>query len=69
MVLLLLEFPLARLEGESIDHFLVRVELDVENVVGSYSHVDHDACIKAIPNGGRLNRVFEKVGAACGSHQ
>jgi hypothetical protein len=29
------EFPLARFEGESNDHFLVRVELDTENVVGS----------------------------------
>jgi hypothetical protein len=31
----LLEFPLAKLQGESNDHFLVRVELGVENIVGS----------------------------------
>jgi hypothetical protein len=32
----LLEFALAKLQGESNDHFLVRVELGAKNVVGSY---------------------------------
>jgi hypothetical protein len=57
-------FPLAMLQGESNDHFLVRVELDVENVVGSYGRAEHDALIKAMPNEGRLNRVFKKAGVA-----
>jgi hypothetical protein len=62
------EFPLAKLQGESNDHFLARVELGMEIVVGSYGHAEHDACIKALPNGGRLNRVFKKAGVACGPH-
>jgi hypothetical protein len=33
----LLEFLIARAEGESNDHFLARVELEVENVVRRYS--------------------------------
>jgi hypothetical protein len=56
------EFPLAKLQGEGNDHFLVRVELGAENVVGSYGRAEHDACIQALPNGGWLNRVFEKAG-------
>jgi hypothetical protein len=60
------EFPLGRFEGESNDHFLVRVELDAENVVGSYSCVEHDVCIQGLLNRGHLNRVFEKSGVAYG---
>jgi hypothetical protein len=58
VVLPLLEFPLAKLQGESNDHFLVRVELGVENVMDSYGRVEHDACIKALPNEGRLSRCW-----------
>jgi predicted trehalose synthase len=43
-------------------------ELSAENVVGSYGHKENNACIKALPNGGRLNRVSEKVGVAYGPH-
>jgi hypothetical protein len=64
----LLEFPLAKLQGEGTDHFLAKVELGVENMVGSYGHVEHDACIKALPNGGRLNQVFEKASVAYVPH-
>jgi hypothetical protein len=66
VVVLLPEFPLTRFEGQSNDYFLVRVELDAENVVGSYSRAEHDACIQALPNGGCLNRVFERAGVAYG---
>jgi hypothetical protein len=59
------EFSLAKLQGESNDHFLVRVELGMENAVGSYGRAEN-ACIKALPNGGRLNQVFEKAGVAYG---
>jgi hypothetical protein len=62
------EFPLTNLQGESDAHFLVRVELDTKNVLGSYGCAEHDACIQALPNGGRLNRVFEKVGVAYGPY-
>jgi hypothetical protein len=60
------EFPLARFEGESNDCFLARVELDAENMVGSYGRAEHDACIQTLPNVGYLNRVFEKAGVAYG---
>jgi hypothetical protein len=62
------EFPLAKFQGECNDHFQARVELGVENVVVSYCHVEHDACVLALPNGGRLKRVFEKVGMDSGPH-
>jgi hypothetical protein len=42
------------------------VELGVENVVGSYDRAERDACVNALPNGGRLNRVFEKAGVTYG---
>jgi hypothetical protein len=68
VILPLPEFPLARLSGESNDHLLARVELDAENMVGSYGRTEHDACIKALPNDGRLNQIFKKAGVACGPH-
>jgi hypothetical protein len=40
----------------------VRVELKAKNVVDGYSHPENEACIKCLPNGGRLNRVFKLVG-------
>jgi hypothetical protein len=52
------KLPSAKLDGETDDHFLAKVELGTENVLGSYSHAEHDACIQALPNGGWLNRVF-----------
>jgi hypothetical protein len=60
------EFPLARLLGETNDHFLVSVELGTENVVGGYIHAEHDACILVLPNRGRLNQFFEQAGMAYG---
>jgi hypothetical protein len=50
------ELPLARFEGESNNHCLARVQLDMKNLVGSYGHAEHDACIQALPNRG--HRVF-----------
>jgi hypothetical protein len=38
------------------------VELEEDNIIGSYTHVEHDACIKSLPNGSRLNQIFEKAG-------
>jgi hypothetical protein len=40
------------------------VELEPENVVKEYSRAKHDAYFKSLPNGGRLNWVFEKAGIA-----
>jgi hypothetical protein len=55
----LLEFPVSRLRDEADDQFRARIELAVKNVVGSYAHREHDACITAVPNEGRLNKVLE----------
>jgi hypothetical protein len=34
--------------------------------VGSYTHLEHDACITSLCNGGHLNHVFELAGVAYG---
>jgi hypothetical protein len=60
------EFPFTKFQGERDDDFLARVELGAENVIDSYDCVEHDACVLALPNGGRLNRVFGKVGVTYG---
>jgi hypothetical protein len=61
-----IKFALIMSEDESEAQFLVKVELEAENVVGSYSGAEHDACIKSLPNGSCLNRVFEMAGIAYG---
>jgi hypothetical protein len=58
------EFPLGKLQKESNDRYLARIELGVKNAVGSYGHTEHDAYIEALPNGGRLSRVLEKAGVS-----
>jgi hypothetical protein len=37
----------------------VRVELEAEGIVGSYTCPEHDICMAGQPNEGRLNQVFE----------
>jgi hypothetical protein len=57
----LLKFPVTQVEGESASQFLVKVELDTERVIGTYSLREHEACVSAkLPNGGRLNHVSSK---------
>jgi hypothetical protein len=46
--------------------FLVRVELDAEGIVGSYTKPERDACLAHMHNGDRLNHIFELVGATYG---
>jgi hypothetical protein len=49
-----------RHEGEKDDvRFLVRVEQEARNIVGSYTRTEHEAYLISIPNNGRLNRVLE----------
>jgi hypothetical protein len=48
--------------------FLARVELEVEDIVGSYRKPEHDACLAHLHNGGRLNHIFELVGVTYGPH-
>jgi hypothetical protein len=42
--------------------FLVRVELEAEGIVGSYTKPKHDACLAHVRNGGQLNHIFELAG-------
>jgi hypothetical protein len=55
-----------RLPDEMNDHFRVRVELDTENVVGSYARGEFDLCIVSVSNVARVNRVFEQAGVPYG---
>jgi hypothetical protein len=61
---LLQEFCVARVEGESDVRFLAKVEFEAKNVVRSYSQAEQHACIKSMSNEGHLNRVWEKAGIA-----
>jgi hypothetical protein len=36
------------------------------NIIGRYAHGEHDVCVVALPNDGRVNRVFEQAGVAYG---
>jgi hypothetical protein len=63
--MLKLKVPLPTLRRTKLK-FLARVELETKNNVGSYCRSEHEACIKSLPNGGRLNQVFEVVGIAYG---
>jgi hypothetical protein len=55
------KFPVARVEGESASQFLVKVELDAEQIIGTYGLREHEACVSAkLANGGRLNHVSSK---------
>jgi hypothetical protein len=59
-------FCAVRTDDEDDVQFLARAALEAESVVGGYSRPEHDACVASLPNGGRLNRVFELVGVAYG---
>jgi hypothetical protein len=50
-------------------HFLVKVEIDVEKILGSYRAKEHDACeMVKLSNGSCLNRVFEHMGVPYAPH-
>jgi hypothetical protein len=62
----LLRVPLSHEDEEDDTHFLARVEQEARNIVGSYTRMEHEACIASLPNNGRLNRVLEVAGVAYG---
>jgi hypothetical protein len=63
-------FPVEPILMENVHHFLAKVETEPERILGSYGPKEHDACIAVkLPNGGRLSRVFEQMGAAYTTHQ
>jgi hypothetical protein len=59
-------FPLFHEDGEDNARLLVRVEQEARNIVGSYTHTEHEAHVSSLPNGGCLNRVLKLTGVAYG---
>jgi hypothetical protein len=55
----LMKFRVVCSNDEDDIQCFARVELEAENVVGSYSCPEHEACVKCLPNRGWLNHVFE----------
>jgi hypothetical protein len=49
------DFQVVMTEGESDSQFLAKVDLQVDNINGSYGPRELDACILSLPNGGHLN--------------
>jgi hypothetical protein len=60
----LLRFSLSHEDEEDDTHFLVRVEQEARNIVGSYTCTEHEACIASLPNNDRMNRVLKVAGVA-----
>jgi hypothetical protein len=49
-------FPIKMISADSVDRFLVKVETDVERILGSYGPKERDACMTVkLSNGGCLN--------------
>jgi hypothetical protein len=60
------KFVVVRKDNEDDIQFLAQVELEGERIVGSYTRLEHDACIVNLHSGGRLNRVFDLAEVAYG---
>jgi hypothetical protein len=60
------KFRAVRKDDEDDVQFLARVELEVEGVMGSYTHLEHDVCMAGLRNRGQLNYVFELAGVPYG---
>jgi hypothetical protein len=59
-------FPLSHEDEVDDARFLERVEQEARNIVGSYMHAEHEACVSGLPNNSRLNCVLELTGVAYG---
>jgi len=47
--------------------FVRLITVLAEKILGKYTWTEHCTCIDQIPNGGRLNRVFEELGVEYGA--
>jgi hypothetical protein len=56
------DFLITGLLEETNGQFYARVELAMTNIIGRYTHGEHKVSIEALPNGSRVNRVFEHAG-------
>jgi hypothetical protein len=59
-------FPLSHEDGENDAPLLARVEQEARNIMGSYTRVEHNACVANLLNNGRLNYVLEVAGVSYG---
>jgi hypothetical protein len=58
-------FAVGAVDAEHVKHFLAKVETEAKRVLGSFGPKEYDALMAVnIPNGGRLNRVFEQMGVS-----
>jgi hypothetical protein len=58
-------FPVEAVSVENASRILAEVETKVENVLGSFGLKKYDALTTTkLPNGGRLNCIFEQMGLA-----
>jgi hypothetical protein len=56
-------FVMEVVSAEDAGCFLVKVETDIERILGNYGLKEHDVLMTVkLSNGGRLNRVFEQMG-------
>jgi hypothetical protein len=61
----LLVFPMEVVSTESASCILVEVETEAKRILGSFTPKEYDALsMVKLPNGGRLNRIFEQMGLA-----
>jgi hypothetical protein len=60
------KFHAMRKDDEDDAQFLANVELEVEGIVGTYTHLEHDVCMAGLLNWGRLNHMFELAGVPYG---
>jgi hypothetical protein len=59
----LLVFPVEPVLAEDVGRFLVKVESDIERILGSFSPNEYDALVMVkLLNNGHLNWVFEQMG-------
>jgi hypothetical protein len=58
-------FPVGAVSAEGASHILAEVETKAERILGSFRPKEYDTLsMVKLPNGGRLNRVFEQMGLA-----
>jgi hypothetical protein len=60
------KFPVARRPEEMNYGFWAKVELAAVHVLGRYARGEHMVWVESVPNGGRVNKVFEQAGLPYG---
>jgi hypothetical protein len=66
LVIPLPEFPISKCLEDMNDGLRARVELATMNVVDRYARKEHKVCVEMVPNGDRVNKVFEQASVPYG---